>query len=243
MSEEFNQSLSSLDRSILQQEDAQQAAPFLDDPHLLERLRNGDEEAFVLLVSRYQTPMLRLVMVSISNRFLAEEVVQETWLGVLQSLKNFEARSSLKTWIFRILMNRMKTRLQREGRSVPFSALANFEDDDSSEAEVDPDWFLPPGSSMVPGRGLWVSLPSNWNDIPEEHLLSLETQTCIYSAIDTLPQRQRQVILLRDIAGWDAQEVCDILTMSEGNQRVLLHRARSHVRRALEHYFDGGKEI
>jgi RNA polymerase sigma-70 factor (ECF subfamily) len=240
MSEEFYQPLSSLDRSTLQQDDAHQAALFIDDPSLLERLHNGDEEAFVLLVRRYHTPMLHLVMIYIPNRFLAEEVVQEAWLGVLQSLKNFEGRSSLKTWIFRILTNRMKTRLQRENRSVPFSSLSNGEDD-FSEMEGDPDWFLPPGSAMVPGRGLWISLPSNWNDIPEERLLSQETQACISSAINTLPPRQQQIILLRDIAGWSAQEVCDILTMSEGNQRVLLHRARSHVRHALEHYFSGGK--
>jgi RNA polymerase sigma-70 factor, ECF subfamily len=243
MSEEFYQPLSSLDRSILQQEDIQQEAFFIDDSLLLEKLLKGDEEAFVSLVTRYHAPMLRLVMIYIPNRFLAEEVVQETWLGVLQSLKNFEGRSSLKTWIFRILTNRMKTRLQREGRSVPFSSFSN-RDDESSEVEGgDPDWFLPLGSAMVPGRGLWISLPSNWNDIPEERLLSQETQACISSAIDALSPQQRQVILLRDIAGWSAQEVCDVLTMSEGNQRVLLHRARSHVRRALEHYFNEGKEI
>ena len=162
---------------------------------------------------------------------------------MLQSLKNFEGRSSLKTWIFRILTNRMKTRLQREGRSAPFSSFSNMDDEASEVEGGDPDWFLPPGSSMVPGRGLWISLPPNWNDIPEEHLLSQETQACISNAIHALSPQQRQVILLRDIAGWGAQEVCDVLTMSEGNQRVLLHRARSHVRHALEDYFYEGKEI
>jgi RNA polymerase sigma-70 factor (ECF subfamily) len=240
MSEELYQLRSSPDQSILQQADAHQAPPSIDDSFLLERLRNGDEEAFVVLVNRYHAPMLRLVLIYTPNRFLAEEVVQEAWLGVLRGLKNFKEQSSLKTWIFSILTNRMKTRFQREDRSVPFSSLANSEDD-SSEPEVDPDRFLPPGSAMVPGHGLWISLPSNWNDIPEERLLSQETQAHISSAINDLPPQQRQVILLRDIAGWSAQEVCDILSMSEGNQRVLLHRARSHVRRALEHYFNGGK--
>jgi RNA polymerase sigma-70 factor (ECF subfamily) len=243
MSEEFYPPLSSPDRSTLQQEDAQQEAFVIDDPLLLERLRQGDEETFVSLVQRYHGPMLRLVMIYIPNRFLAEEVVQEAWLGVLQSLKNFEGRSSLKTWIFRILTNRMKTRLQREGRSAPFSSFSNMDDEASEVEGGDPDWFLPPGSSMVPGRGLWISLPPNWNDIPEEHLLSQETQACISNAINALSPQQRQVILLRDLAGWGAQEVCDVLTMSEGNQRVLLHRARSHVRHALEDYFYEGKEI
>jgi hypothetical protein len=134
MSEEFYQPLSSLDRSILQQEEAQQEAFFIDDSLFLEKLLKGDEEAFISLVSRYHAPMLRLVMIYSPNRFLAEEVVQEAWLGVLQSLKNFEGRSSLKTWIFRILTNRMKTRLQREGRSVPFSSFSD-KDEESSEVE------------------------------------------------------------------------------------------------------------
>jgi RNA polymerase sigma-70 factor (ECF subfamily) len=209
---------------------------------LLEKLRNGDEEAFVSLIQRYHASMLRLAMISLPDRSLAEEVVQETWLGVLQGLKKFEGRSSLKTWISRILFNTLKTRVQREGRSVPFSSLSTLAGN-ASEAEVDPDWFLPPGSPMVPGRGLWVSLPQNWNDIPEERLLSQETRACIETAINALPPQQRQVIILRDISGWTTQEVCEFLSVTEGNQRVLLHRARSHVRRAVEDYLDGGKQI
>lgn len=246
MSEEIHLPASSFDRYEMQQEaeDAKLANSVISetDRLLLEKLRNGDEEAFVSLIKRYHTPMLRLVMIYIPDRSLAEEVVQETWLAVLQGLKKFEGRSSLKTWMFRILSNIVKTRVQREGRSIPFSSLTNFASE-SSEPEVDPDWFLPPGSPMVPGHGLWVSLPNNWNDIPEERLLSQETRSCIYMAISELPPQQRQVIILRDLAGWASQEVCDFLSVTEGNQRVLLHRARSHVRRAVENYLDGGKQI
>jgi RNA polymerase sigma-70 factor (ECF subfamily) len=246
MSEEMHRPASFLDQFEVRQAvgGARTARPDIaeNDVILLEKLRNGDEEAFVFLIQRYHASMLRLVMISLPDRSLAEEVVQETWLGVLQGLKKFEGRSSLKTWIFRILFNTVKTRVQRESRSVPFSSLPPSAGA-SSEAEVDPDWFLPPGSPMVPGRGLWISLPQNWNDIPEERLLSQETRACIETAINALPPQQRQVIILRDIVGWTAQEVCDFLSVTEGNQRVLLHRARSHVRRAVEDYLDGGKQL
>lgn len=247
MSEEMHHPASSLDHSDLHQGagDAQLAGAGIPETEvlLLEKLRNGDEAVFVSLIGRYHTPMLRLAMISLPDRSLAEEVVQETWLAVLQGLKKFEGRSSLKTWIFRILLNIVKTRVQREGRSIPFSSLSTFADESSDEPEVDPDWFLPSGSPMVPGRGLWVSLPHNWSDVPEERLLSQETRACVQAAINTLAPQQRQVIVLRDIAAWTAQEVCDFLSISEGNQRVLLHRARSHVRRAMEDYLDGGKQI
>lgn len=247
MSEEIHRPASSPDQFDLLQEaeDAQSASAGISETEalLLEKLRNGDEEVFVSLIQRYHSPMLRLAMIYLPNRSLAEEVVQETWLGILQGLKKFEGRSSLKTWMFRILLNIVKTRVQREGRSIPFSSMSTLASDSSDEPEVDPDWFLPPGSPMVPGRGLWVSLPHNWSDIPEERLLSQETRACIHAAINTLAPQQRQVIIQRDIAGWTAQEVCDFLSISEGNQRVLLHRARSHVRRALEDYLDGGKQI
>jgi RNA polymerase sigma-70 factor (ECF subfamily) len=246
MSEEIHLPASSPDQfdPLQEAEDAQTTNTGISGKEvvLLEKLRNGDEAVFVSLIQRYHSPMLRLAIIYLPDRFLAEEVVQETWLAVLQGLKKFEGRSSLKTWIFRILLNIVKTRGQREGRSVPFSSLSSFASESSDESEVDPDWFLPPGSPMVPGRGLWVSLPHNWSDIPEERLLSQETRACIHAAINMLAPQQRYVIILRDIAGWTAQEVCDFLSISEGNQRVLLHRARSHVRRALEDYLDGGKQ-
>lgn len=206
-----------------------------DELHLIEKLRSGNEAAFVWLIDRYHTSMLRLAMAYIPAQPVAEEVVQEAWMGVLQGLKRFEGRSSLKTWIFRILTNCAKTRAVREGRSVPFSSLPDF-DDDTSEPAVDAERFLPPNHPQAAGR--WISFPRNWADIPEDRLLSQETYARIEAAIQHLPASQRAVISLRDIDGWTAEETCSFLGISETNQRVLLHRARSKVRRALEQYFE-----
>ncbi len=208
------------------------------EPHLIEMLRNGDERAFALLIEQYHRAMLHIAMIYVPKHALAEEVVQETWMGVLQGLSRFEGRSSLKTWIFRILANRAKTFALREGRSVPFSSLADAEVD-SSEPAVDPDRFFPPGAQRP---GAWISLPENWDEIPEKRLLSQETYVCIESAIEALPPNQRTVITLHDVEGWTAEEICSVLDVSEVNQRVLLHRARSRVRRALERYFDEKEE-
>ena len=205
-----------------------------DDLHLVAMLRAGDEDAFVSLIERYNNTMLRLAMIYIPERAVAEEIVQETWMGVLQGLKRFEGRSSLKTWIFRILTNCARTRAQREGRSIPFSSLPDPEIS-NDEPAVDPDRFLP-ASSNKPGA--WASLPNNWSEIPENRLLSQETYACIEMAIGRLPPNQRTVITLHDIEGWDAEEIRNVLSVSEANLRVLLHRARSRVRRALEQYFD-----
>ncbi len=204
-----------------------------EDLRLVEALRSGDESAFVSLVDTYHASMLRLAMFFISSQAIAEEVVQETWLGVLQGLNHFEGKSSLKTWIFRILTNRAKTRAQREGRSVPFSSLPEF-NNDLPEPAVEPECFK---SSDQQWPGHWVSFPRNWDEIPEKRILSQETLTHIQDAIDSLPAGQREVIILRDIEGWPSDETCNLLGISEANQRVLLHRARSRVRRALERYF------
>jgi RNA polymerase sigma-70 factor, ECF subfamily len=200
-----------------------------DDWYLIAMLRSGNEAAFASLVDRYSGTMLRLAMIYIRARAVAEEVVQETWLAVLEGLSRFEGRSSLKTWMFRILTNVAKTRAQREGRSVSFSALSD-DDSDAVESAVDPDRFLPTGH--------WVSFPSAWEEMPEERLLSQETYACIERAIENLLPSQREIITLRDIEGWTSEETCSALGISEGNQRVLLHRARSKVRRTLEHYFE-----
>src|SRR5438105_7373881 len=152
-----------------------------DALHLIEMLRNGNEDAFIFLIDRYRTTMLRLAMIYVPERAVAEEVVQEAWLGVLQGLNRFEGRSSLKTWIFRILTNCAKTRAQREGRSIPFSSLEVF-DVDQAEPAVDPEAFLNP---EWPGH--WVSFPRNWNELPEERLISQETRLCIEKAIAMLP--------------------------------------------------------
>lgn len=205
-----------------------------DDLRIVEALRSGNEAAFVSLIDRYHASMLRLAMVFVPSQAVAEEVVQEAWMGVLQGLNRFEGRSSLKTWIFRILTNCAKTRAQREGRSVPFSSLPEF-NSDLPEPAVDPERFRGPDQQW-PGR--WVLFPRSWDEIPEERILSQETFACIQEAIDDLPPSQRQVITLRDIEGWASDEICTLLSVSEANQRVLLHRARSRVRRALEKYFE-----
>jgi RNA polymerase sigma-70 factor, ECF subfamily len=197
------------------------------DEQILEALKQGDERAFVELVERHQALMLRVALRYVRTRSVAEEVVQETWVGVLHGLDRFEARASLKTWIFRILTNRAITRAEREGRVVPFSSL---EDDDGPA--VDPDRFRPEGA---PWAGGWKVLP---DALPEERLLARETLARIGEAIAELPERQHLVILMRDVEGWNAGEVCEALAISEANQRVLLHRARSKVRRCLEVYLE-----
>lgn len=205
-----------------------------DDLRMIEALRSGNEAAFVSLIDRYHASLLRLAMVFVPSQAVAEDVVQEAWMGVLQGLNRFEGRSSLKTWIFRILTNCAKTRAQREGRSVPFSSLPEF-NSDLPEPAVDPERFRGPDQQW-PGH--WVSFPHDWEEIPEERMLSQETIACIQEAINDLPPGQRQVITLRDIEGWASDEICTLLGVSEANQRVLLHRARSKVRRALEKYFE-----
>jgi len=204
------------------------------DLYLIEQLRNGNEDAFVTLINRYAPAMLRLAMVYVRARAVAEEVVQETWLGILEGLGRFEGKSSLKTWMFRILTNCAKTRAQREGRSIPFSSLEDI-DTDHAEHAVDPDRFLPVDHRW-PGH--WVSFPSNWEEMPEDRILSQEASDCINRTIEALPPNQREIITLRDIEGWKAEETCSFLGISEVNQRVLLHRARSKVRGVLEQYFE-----
>jgi len=208
-----------------------------DDLYLIEQLRLGDEAAFVSLIDRYTNAMLRLAMVYVSALAVAEEVVQETWMAVLEGLHRFEGRSSLKTWMFRILTNCAKTRAQREGRSIPFSSLSDI-DTDYSECAVDPDRFLPLDHQWPWHQGHWVSFPSNWQEMPEDRLLSQETHACIDQAIEALPPNQREIIILRDVEGWTAEETRVFFDISEVNQRVLLHRARSKVRKVLERYFE-----
>jgi RNA polymerase sigma-70 factor (ECF subfamily) len=204
-----------------------------DDLHLIEQLRSGNEAAFVSLIDRYAPTMLRLAMVYVTAWAVAEEVVQETWMAVLEGLNRFEGRSSLKTWMFRILTNRAITRAQREGRSIPFSSLSDHYTV-LVEPAVDPDRFLPADHQW---SGHWVSFPANWQEMPEDRLLSQETHACVERAIEALPPNQREIIILRDIEGWTSEETCSFLGISEGNQRVLLHRARSKVRDVLEKYF------
>lgn len=205
-----------------------------EDMRTVEALRAGDERVFRELVQRYHASLIRVALMYVRTRAVAEEVVQDTWIGVVGSLPRFEGRSSLRTWIFRILANQARTRAKREARSVPFSALAGADEDAPA---VDPDRFLDPDHPAFAGH--WASPPRSWAALPEEKLLAQETRERALAAIDDLPASQRTVISLRDVEGWSAEEVCDLLDISEGNQRVLLHRARSKVREALEEYLDG----
>jgi RNA polymerase sigma-70 factor (ECF subfamily) len=203
----------------------------LNERDLCADLRHGEEAAFAKIVSLYHAPLRRLALSYVRSAAVADEVVQETWLGVIRGIQSFEGRSSLKTWIFRILTNTAKTRAIREARTLPFSALAPA-DCDEDEAAVDPDRFLDQQHGRWPGH--WASPPARWDELPEEHLAGRETLDALKRAIESLPSTQRQVIVLRDIEAWQATEVCELLELSEANQRVLLHRARSKVRQALE---------
>jgi RNA polymerase sigma-70 factor (ECF subfamily) len=212
-------------------DDAPIAAPAsAEELALVEALRRGDESAFAALIDRYHNSLLRLAMSYVATREQAEDVVQETWLGVLNGIDRFEGRSSLKTWIFRILVNRAKTKGVREHRSIPFSALEA--DGDEKEPSVDPSRFQEGGR----WSGYWSAPPESWEGIPEDRLLSAETRAVVEDAIAMLADMQRAVITLRDVRGFTSQEACEVLGLTEANQRVLLHRARSKVRARLEEY-------
>jgi len=200
----------------------------LADEQLVAALRDGDEGAFIALVGRYGPLMLRVASTYVRTPAVAEEVVQETWLAVLEGIDRFEGRSSLKTWIFRILTNRAKTRAVRERRTLPFSAL---EPERVPEPAVDAARFRGSEDPIWPGH--WSTPPQAW---PDERLVAAETREKVADAIEELPASQRTVISLRDVEGWSAEEVCNALDISETNQRVLLHRARAKVRTALEDY-------
>jgi RNA polymerase sigma-70 factor (ECF subfamily) len=205
-----------------------------DESELLAALRGGDEQAFAGLIDRYHASMLRVARSYVATREAAEDVVQETWLGVIKGLAGFEGRSSLKTWIFRILVNRARTRGQREARSQPFSAVGPV----GKEPGVDPARFYDTGR----WAGFW-SAPPTRHSPAEQQVLAGEASQQLVAAIGQLPDSQRVVITLRDVQGLSAAEVCDLLDISEANQRVLLHRARTKARAALERYLDGSDTV
>ncbi|MFL5821329.1 MAG: RNA polymerase sigma factor [Solirubrobacteraceae bacterium] len=202
-----------------------------DEAELLQGLRRGDEGAFAALMASYNAALLHVATSYVSSRAVAEEVVQDTWLGVVKGLDRFEGRSSLKTWIFKILTNTARTRGTRERRSVPFSSLAAEPEEGPT---LDPDRFFAPDHNRYPGH--WSMGPAAWKT-PEGGLLAAETKDIIVSAIERLPAAQRTVIALRDVEGWPPEDVCQALDLSQGNQRVLLHRARTKVRAELERHF------
>jgi RNA polymerase sigma-70 factor (ECF subfamily) len=200
------------------------------DAALLDALRAGDEDAFVTLVTRYHPSFKRVARAYVSTDAVAEEVVQETWIAAIDGLDRFEQRASLKTWLFHILANKAKTRGVRERRSVPFASLGGAGD----EPSVPPERFQGAGAAW-PGH--WAAPPRPWED-PERRLASLEARDRLRAAIGALPETQQAVLTLRDVEGLDSEEVCDLLELSPGNQRVILHRARARLRAELEDYFE-----
>jgi RNA polymerase sigma-70 factor, ECF subfamily len=203
-----------------------------DDASLVRALRHGDTTALSAVVERYHTSLVRLAMSFVRDRAIAEEVAQETWQAVLQERAQFQGRSSLRSWIFRILANRARSRATRERRHVPFSALATGGDSDAPATGAER--FAEAGT--WPGR--WASLTTCAQDAPEEQAVARETRACLRAAIASLPPRQYEVIVLRDVQGFSAAEARRVLHLSDGHQRVLLHRARSRLRRHLAPYLD-----
>lgn len=187
---------------------------------LLQRLRAGEEQAFVVLVRRYHDSMIRLASSFVPSRAVAEEVVQDTWMGVLRGIGGFEGRSSFRTWLFRILVNRARTAGAREGRSIAIGAAGPAVD-----------------QSRFDAAGAWAAPPEQWIEAIDDRLRAGKMAHRIRSAIEELPSRQREVVTLRDVEGLSSDEVCHVLEITDGNQRVLLHRGRSRVRQVLETEF------
>ena len=196
------------------------------DAELVPRLRSGDGQAFREVVSCYHAKMIRVALTFVRTEAVAEEVVQDTWIAVMRGVGRFEGRSSLKTWMFRILANQARAKSEREHRTVPMSALG---DEPDAGPSVAPERFAGPA-----GRGVWAQPPERWSDLPEARLLSDATFQVVADTVRVLPENQRRVFVLRDIEGWSSSDVREVLEISEVNQRVLLHRARSRVRAALE---------
>jgi RNA polymerase sigma-70 factor (ECF subfamily) len=204
---------------------------YSDEATLVDALRRRDDRAFAWLLDQYNGSLRRVAMSFVPSRAVADEVVQETWLGVVRGIDGFEGRSSVKTWIYRILMNVGRTRGERERRTVPFADA--FADDAPSFA---PERFRTP---PAPYPGHWSNPPAPWDEQPADRLMSSETLAIVRRAIDRLPLGQQTVMRLRDIEGWTSSEVCELLELTEANQRVLLHRGRARVRQVLEDYFEG----
>ena len=196
-------------------------AAAMTEQQLIDALRGGDEQAFAHLVSRYHGAMLRVARNYVACTAVAEEVVQETWLGVVNGIEGFRGGSSLKTWIFRILINRAMSRGKREKRIVPFSSLAPDGED------FVPDTFLPDGHWATPPRPF---------ESPADRMALIEFRARLREALVHLPERQQIVVTLRDVEGLSSDEVCDLLHISAENQRVLLHRGRTRLRQSLESY-------
>jgi RNA polymerase sigma-70 factor (ECF subfamily) len=208
---------------------------FAQEQGLLARLRRGDEDAFDALVTQHHSGLIRMAMTHVADRDTAEEVVQDTWLAVIEGLERFEGRSSLRTWVFGILIHKAKDRGVREKRHTTFAALESSDEDDGEA--IDPARFHQRGESA----GHWVFPPQPWDDrTPERLLASQQAVTAMNRAIEALPPMLREVLILRDVEGAEAKEVCDILKITETNLYVRLHRARERVRQAVEAYLGEG---
>jgi RNA polymerase sigma-70 factor (ECF subfamily) len=203
-----------------------------DDRALMAALLAGDESAFVTFAAAHQASLMRLARMWVKNEALAEEVVQETWLAMLENAGKYEGRSTLKTWLCGIVVNVARNRLRKEGHSVPLSSLG-----DANEPAVDPGRFSPAG---VPWEGHWWPPPNPFPESPEAHVLNRELRADLEGAIEKLPPAQREVIVLQDVEGFRCEEVSEILGLTITNERVLLHRARAKVRATLERHYEGG---
>lgn len=213
---------------------SQSAAAAEGEVGLLARLTQGDEEAFDKLVARHHSGLIRMAMAYVADREVAEEVVQDTWMAVIEGVGRFEGRSSLRTWIFGIMIHKAKDRGVREKRHTTFSSFESI-DDDGDEA-VDPSRFHQSGE----WAGHWAFPPQPWDDrTPEKLLASQQAVDAMIQAIDVLPRSLKDVLILRDVEGVDAKEVCEILKISQTNFYVRLHRARERVRRAVETHLEG----
>ena len=206
-----------------------------DDARVIQALKSGDEGTFCRMVESYHSGLLRLARTFVTSEAVAEEVVQDTWMAVLEGIHRFEGRSSFKTWVYRILTNRARTRAVREARYVSFASHGPGNHDDHEET-VDPGAFHQTGKLA----GSWIAPPTSWDDFsPERLALSKESLEQTLDAVEKLPSLQKRALLLRDGEGLDAREVCQLLNLSDTNQRVLLHRARGKVRQALDAYIKG----
>ncbi len=207
------------------------------DRELVAALRRGDRQAFAEMVDAWSPGLLRLARLHVPSHAVAEEVVQEAWLAVLRGLDRFEERASLRTWVTSIVLNQARTHGRRERRTLPFASMRRRREEGRGEPSVDPARFQRPGEERP---GWWANPPARWGD-PAAWLDAEETRAVLLRAIATLPARQREVITLRDVLGVSAAEACTVLEVTEGNERVLLHRARSKVRAALERHFAAGE--
>jgi RNA polymerase sigma-70 factor (ECF subfamily) len=208
------------------------------DRELVAALRRGDREVFAEIVEAWSPALLRLARLHVPSHAVAEEVVQEAWLAVLRGLDRFEERASLRTWVTSIVLNKARTHGRRERRMLPFASLARRHEEGRDEPAIDPARFQRPGDERP---GWWAHPPARWGD-PEAWIDDQETRAVLLRTIASLPPRQREVITLRDVLGWSEAEACTVTGVTEGNERVLLHRARAKVRAALERHLAAGED-